>query len=241
MNRTLLGMLTPSSNTALEPLTNAMVADLPGVSAHFSRFPVTEISLRDQALGQFDDSKILEAARLLADARVKVIGWNGTSSGWLGFEADERLCRRIQDETGVQACTSVLALNEILTTTGATEFALVTPYLGDVQAKIVENYRRSGFNVVAERHLDLHVNFSFSEVGEDEIRRMVYEVAEAKPKAITTFCTNLKAAHLVCELEAEVGIPIYDTISTVVWKSLKLAGYDVRKVQGWGRLFQEAR
>ena len=239
MNRTLLGMLTPSSNTALEPLTNAMVADLPGVSAHFSRFPVTEISLRDQALGQFDDSKILEAARLLADARVKVIGWNGTSSGWLGFEADERLCRRIQDETGVPACTSVLALNEILTTTGATEFALVTPYLGDVQAKIVENYRRSGFNVVAERHLDLHVNFSFSEVGEDEIRRMVYEVAEAKPKAITTFCTNLKAAHLVRELEAEVGIPIYDTISTVVWKSLKLAGYDVRKVQGWGRLFQE--
>ena len=240
MNRTLLGMLTPSSNTALEPLTNAMVADLPSVSAHFSRFPVTEISLRDQALGQFDDSKILEAARLLADARVKVIGWNGTSSGWLGFEADERLCRRIQDETGVQACTSVLALNEILTATGATEFALVTPYLGDVQAKIVENYRRSGFNVVAERHLDLHVNFSFSEVGEDEIRRMVYEVAEAKPQAITTFCTNLKAAHLVRELEAEVGIPIYDTISTVVWKSLKLAGYDVRKVQGWGRLFQEA-
>ena len=169
-----------------------------------------------------------------------MIGWNGTSSGWLGFEADERLCGRIQDETGVQACTSVLALNEILTTTGATEFALVTPYLGDVQAKIVENYRRSGFNVVAERHLDLHVNFSFSEVGEDEIRRMVYEVAEAKPKAITTFCTNLKAAHLVRELEAEVGIPIYDTISTVVWKSLKLAGYDVRKVQGWGRLFQEA-
>ena len=46
MNRTLLGMPTPSSNTALEPLTNAMVADLPGVSAHFSRFPVTEISLR---------------------------------------------------------------------------------------------------------------------------------------------------------------------------------------------------
>ena len=69
MNRTLLGMLTPSSNTALEPLTSAMVAGLPGVSAHFSRFPVTEISLRDQALGQFDDSKILEAARLLADAK----------------------------------------------------------------------------------------------------------------------------------------------------------------------------
>src|SRR5258706_11936641 len=84
MKRVLLGMLTPSSNTVLEPLTSAMVAQLPEVSAHFARFRVTEISLASQALGQFDVATILEAARLLADARVDVIAWNGTSSGWLG-------------------------------------------------------------------------------------------------------------------------------------------------------------
>lgn len=65
-----LGMLTPSSNTVLEPLTSAMIAGLPGVSAHFSRFPVTEISLAARATGQFDFGRILEAARLLAQARV---------------------------------------------------------------------------------------------------------------------------------------------------------------------------
>jgi maleate cis-trans isomerase len=97
--RILLGMLTPSSNTVLEPVTSAMVSGLPEVSAHFGRFRVTEISLKDQALGQFGDEPILEAARLLADARVDVIAWNGTSSGWLGFEADRTLCRRITEET----------------------------------------------------------------------------------------------------------------------------------------------
>ncbi|WP_028221955.1 maleate cis-trans isomerase family protein [Paraburkholderia oxyphila] len=237
--RTLLGMLTPSSNTALEPLTSAMVVGLPDVSAHFARFPVTEISLSDQALGQFDDSKILQAAQLLADAKVDVIGWNGTSSGWLGFEADERLCRRITEATGIPATTSVLALNEILKKTGADEFGLVTPYLDDVQEKIVANYRSVGLNCIAERHLNLKVNFSFSEVTADQIREMVREVAVAKPGAISTFCTNLKAAHLVPALEEETGIPVYDTISTVVWKSLQLAGYDTRRVMGWGRLFSE--
>lgn len=237
--RTLLGMLTPSSNTSLEPITSAMVSGLPGVSAHFSRFTVTEISLRDQALGQFDDSKIIEAAKLLADAKVDVIGWNGTSSGWLGFEADERLCQRITEATGIPATTSVLALNEILEKTNARDFGLVTPYLDNVMEKIIENYRRSGFNCIAERHLNLHVNFSFSDVTEDQIRSMVREVARKDPKAISTFCTNLKAAHLVPELEAETGLPIYDTISTVVWKSLRIAGYDTTKLTGWGRLFQE--
>jgi len=234
-----LGMLTPSSNTALEPITSAMVNSLPNVSAHFSRFTVTEISLRDQALGQFDLEKILAAARLLADARVDVIAWNGTSSGWLGFDKDEALCKQITEATGIPATTSVLALNEILEKTGARRFGLATPYLNDVQQRIVANYQRSGFDCSAERHLDLHVNYSFAEVEEDTIRKMVRELAAEKPQAITTFCTNLRAAHLVEALEAETGIPVYDTIATVVWKSLRLAGVDTRALQGWGRLFRE--
>ncbi|POM16929.1 Arylmalonate decarboxylase [Burkholderia cepacia] len=168
-----------------------------------------------------------------------MIAWNGTSSGWLGFEADERLCERITAATGIPATTSVLALNEILKKTNAHEFGLVTPYLDDVQTKVVDNYRRSGLNCIAERHLNLKVNFSFSEVTGDEIGNMVREVAAAGPRAISIFCTNLNAAHLVPALEEETGIPIYDTISTVVWKSLQLADYDTRQVKGWGRLFSE--
>ena len=42
----LLGMLTPSSNTTLEPVTAAMIAGIPEASAHFGRFRVTEIGAR---------------------------------------------------------------------------------------------------------------------------------------------------------------------------------------------------
>ncbi|MFO1306335.1 MAG: aspartate/glutamate racemase family protein [Burkholderiales bacterium] len=239
MKRILLGMLTPSSNTTLEPVTSRMISGIPEASAHFGRFKVTEIALSKAALGQFGDGEILRAAELLSHAKVDVIGWNGTSSGWLGFEADERLCRRITEATGIPACTSVLALNEIFALTGVTRFGLVTPYLDEVQAAIVRNYAASGFECVAERHLRKQDNFSFSEVGADEIRAMVREVAQSKPQAITIFCTNLRGAPLVEELERETGIPIYDTIATVVWKSLRLAQADPRRIAGWGRLFSE--
>ena len=167
------------------------------------------------------------------------IGWNGTSSGWLGFDADERLCRSITAATGIPATTSVLALNEMLAAKGARDFALVTPYLENVQQRIIENYSRSGFRCVAERHLGLQVNFSFAEVPEGEIRRMAREVAAAQPQSIATFCTNLRAAHLAAGLEDELGIPVYDTISTVVWKCLRVAGVDTSRVLGWGSLFSE--
>jgi maleate isomerase len=238
-SRLRIGMLTPSSNTVLEPVTARMVAGLPEVSVHFGRFEVTEIALSAAALKQFDDAEILRAARLLAHAKVHVIGWNGTSAGWKGFAADEQLCAAITRETGIPACTSVLALNEILARTGVTRFGLVTPYTDDVQAKIIENYGRSGFDCVAERHARRRDNFSFSEVGADEIRAMVRDVAAARPDAITIFCTNLGGAPLAEALEAETGIPVYDTVATVLWKALRIAGGDTRRIAGWGRLFRE--
>jgi maleate isomerase len=53
-------------------------------------------------------------------------------------------------------------------------------------------------------------------------------------------CTNLRGGPLVAELEAELGIPILDSVATVVWKSLQLVGADARRVHGWGRLFEAA-
>ena len=95
MDRILLGMLTPSSNTVLEPVTQDMLRELPQASAHFGRFAVTRIALSTDALAQFDTAGILAAAQLLSHARCQVIGWSGTSSSWLGFESDQALCREI--------------------------------------------------------------------------------------------------------------------------------------------------
>jgi maleate isomerase len=231
-------MLTPSSNTTLEPVTTAMLAALPGVSVHFSRFRVTEIALTSDALSQFDDRPILAAAELLAHAKVDAIAWNGTSSGWLGFEADHRLCERIETATGIKATTSMLALNDVLAATGVQRFGLVTPYIDAVQRRIIANYAALGVKCDVERHLGIQDNFAFAEVSSATLAGLIRAVAAEKPDAIGIICTNLRAASLVAELEAETGIPIYDTIATAVWKSLKLAGADPAAITSWGRLFR---
>lgn len=237
--RTRLGMLTPSSNTVLEPVTTAMLRDIPNVSAHFGRFRVTEISLSQQALGQFDLDPPLGAARLLADARCQVITWNGTSAGWLGLERDRALCAAIARETGAKATSSTLALAEIFARTKLQRYALVSPYIDDIQAKIIENFRGEGWDCAAERHLGVSHNFAFSEIAPGTLAGMCRAVATAKPDAIIIYCTNLWGAPLVRDLEAELGLPVYDTIATAVWSSLRLAGIDAARVRGWGRLFTD--
>ena len=234
---TRLGMLTPSSNTVLEPLTAAMLADLPDVTAHFGRFRVVKISLEDDSLGQFTMDPMLEAADLLADAKVQSICWNGTSSGWMGFQTDRDLCAAITDRTGVPACSAVLALNDVLTLTDAKRISFVTPYLDDIQAAILRNYRDEGWEVVAERHLNDPGNYSFCTYSGDRITEMCRAVAAEQPDAISVFCTNFRGAGVAETIEAETGIPVYDTVSTALWAGMRQAGADPGRIRGWGRIF----
>jgi maleate isomerase len=47
----------------------------------------------------------------------------------------------------------------------------------------------------------------------------------------------MRGARLAEALEEELGVPVYDSIATTVWKSLQLAGVDPARVRGWGSLF----
>ncbi len=241
LQTTRIGMITPSSNTALEPLTQAMLAPLyPSVSAHFQRFRVEKISLEANALAQFDTERLLDAARLLADANVQVVAWNGTSAGWLGLEADHDLVRAIESEIDAKATTTTLALIDAFQAFGARRIGLVTPYLDGVQSRVISTFADAGFETVAERHLGDAGNFSYGLYSSDQIAELVREVAEAGPDVIAIFCTGLRGAPLAKSIEAEFGIPVIDSVSVTVWKTLALAGASPSAVSGWGRLFDFA-
>lgn len=235
-----IGMLTPSSNTVLEPVTMQMIKDLPDVTAHFSRFRVTAIGLDAAALSQFDDRPMLAAAELLADAKVDVIVWNGTSAGWLGLDSDRLLCERITKATGIKASTSVLALFDIMRKRQETRIGLATPYTPDVQAAIVKSFAEEGIEIICEQHQGIRDNFSFSQVSPEAISEMVASLASSQPDSIAVFCTNLAAAPLVDSLERKYDMAIHDTVATAIHGAMSLVGYDVRRVSGFGRMFSAA-
>lgn len=238
MPKTRIGMLTPSSNSVLEPYTAVLLSELfPHVSVHFSRLRVLEISLEGDSRGQFDTAPMLAAGELLADAKVDIIAWNGTSASWLGFDRDVALCQEIETRTGIPVTSAIQGLNELLGMTGVQRLGLVTPYVPDVQDRIIANYRDIGISIVAERHLSITENYAFCDVSETQIAQMCREVAKAGPDAIAIVCTNMRGALLVPELERELGIPIYDSVAFTLWKTLLMTGADMRPLAKWGRIF----
>lgn len=238
--RVRLGMLTPSSNTALEPLTQMLLEPLGGrVSAHFSRFRVTRIALGESSDLQFQHAPILTAAELLADAKADVIAWNGTSASWLGFDTDDALCEGIARASGARATTAIASLNTILVERGIRRLGLVTPYTADVQARIVANYAGIGVEIPAEIHLGLSDNFSFALAAEAEIAEMCRAAARPGVDAVAVVCTNMRGTMIAPEIEREIGVPVLDSIAVTLWGCLRAAGIPTGPLARFGRLFAE--
>ena len=239
MKRTLIGMLTPSSNTVLEPVTSIMLAEAyPAITAHFARFRVKSISLDRESRDQFEQAPVVAAAELLADANVDIIVWNGTSASWLGFERDEALCRTITERTGRPATSAILGLNHLLKQKGVRRLGLVTPYVSEIQQRIVANYGASGVEILAEQHLGIKDNFSFSESTEDDIAGLCRKVETAKPDAVAILCTNMRGAFVAPRLEQELGLPILDSVAFTLWKALVELKAETSVLRRWGSLFE---
>lgn len=226
-----IGMLTPSSNTCLEPVTYDLLHDSGAATAHFARVPVTRIALDSGSDAQFDPAPMLAAARQLADARVDVIAWNGTSGSWLGVDRDRGLCEAITAETGIPATTSTLALLDACAAYGVTRLGLALPYTAEVAERIVQTYAKESIACELAEPLGISENEAFARVPQPEVARQIEAAAgnvradkHAAVHAVAVVCTNVYGARPAADLEPALGIPVFDSVAATLWQALDLAG-----------------
>lgn len=240
MTTTRIGLITPSSNTILEPITYRILHDRPDITAHFSRLRVINISLDESEASQFTVDNMVAAAQSLADAEVNVIAWDGTSGSWLGLDLDREICEAITKATGVPATTSALAILDAYKAFGICRVGIVTPYVASVTAEIAKKYAQHGLQVVADEHAGLTKNTDFSRVDPDEVQSLIERAASGDAEGIGIICTNFDGAPFAAKLEPEIGMPIIDSVTATLWKAVDLAGMSV-KVEGWGALMSSGQ
>jgi maleate isomerase len=217
-----IGILIPSSNTVLEPLSASMFSNIES-TVHFSRLRVIDVTLNQDSYAQFSMEKQIAAAKLLCDAGVDSLVWGGTSASWLGAEHDAKFCGLLESATGIPSGSCTLEMNRLFSAHNAKTFGLVTPYTSDVQKRIIKNYRSMGFTCLAEQHYGGTISSEFATIEEDLIAQMVRDVAQKKPDIILIMCTNMRGARVSEELSHDVGIPVFDSAIVTLQAGLRLA------------------
>ena len=216
-----LGIVLPSSNTVLEPLASEMLAGT-GVTAHFSRLGVFDVALDSASRAQFALQRHVEAATLLADAKVDAIVWGGTSASWLGPDHDRAFCEAVETATGIRTTTCVLAMNALLKPGPAFRLGLVTPYTDEVHAQIVKNYRAQGIRCDAGANCGGTLSRDFADLRPETIAAMVREVSLSRPDAIVIMCTNLRGASVASALAPELGVAVMDSAAVTIAAGLEI-------------------
>ncbi|MFI2104328.1 aspartate/glutamate racemase family protein [Isoptericola sp. NPDC019693] len=231
-----IGMIVPSSNTCLEPQTARILGAREDVTVHSTRIEVTRIVLDADSDTQFDHAAMVDAARLLRTADVDVVAWNGTAGSWLGAGHDREMVRQITAATGVPATTSTLAYLDAFARFGLERIGLVTPYTADVNQAVATAWATEGIEVVAERHVGLHVNEEFARVPPEDLVPLAHDVVEGgRAQAVAYLCTNLYGAPVVERVEAETATPVLDSVAVTLWRCLDMVGAPLLDPR-WGRL-----
>lgn len=234
--RVSIGVLTPSSNTVVEPTTIRLLAPIAEViGVHFTRVRVTSIDTDPATARQFGLAPMLEAARLLADAKVDIILWSGTSGTWEGLAADQELAAAISEATGVPSMTATQAMVKALTEFRVRRYGLIVPYIEPIADAIVANLRRLGFDCVGKTFESLTTNWAFASVSAEVLANRARTLASAPADALVVSCTNLRGADIVEDLERELGLPILDSVVVGLHGALRQLGI-APPATGFGRL-----
>ena len=121
---------------------------------------------------------ILPAARQLAKEGVDAIMVIGTSlTFYRGYEAHQELLEQLGRETGLPVSTMTEAVVDGLRSVGAKRIAVATAYADEVNNRLADFLRRSGFEVLALEGFGL---FGFGEPG----KKSEQDIIELSSKAI---------------------------------------------------------
>ena len=176
-----------------------------------------------------------EAAKLLAHAKVNVIGYGCTASGFLHTPAEDKaLAERIARETGIPCATSSRAIVDGLRALGAKKLSLASPYAPWLNERLKQYLTADGFEVLAMQGLSTEAH---STITRERILALVEEVLRPDTEAIFISCSNFRTLDIIQEVEQKLGKPVVTSNASMMWAMLRLMG-DTRSVVGAGRLFQ---
>ena len=181
------------------------------------------------------------AAAELASAEVDLILQAGTAAAFFrGIGYDLELINRIAATTGIRATTTLTAVVAALRELGARRLSVVTPYLSEIDAKLVAVLCGSGFEVVAIRGMGLKRSIDMGKVLPQTTYRFAREVSRKAPNADATLisCGNLRSFEAIEPLETDTGLPVVTSNQAGLWQALRLVGVK-DQLSGLGRLLKE--
>ena len=152
-----------------------------------------------------------------------------------GLAGEKRIAQAIEQATGLMAATTASAMMAALGALDARRIVLVSPYKRATHEHEIEFLQEAGFDVVAERNLDLGGSEAYSAMPPSDWVETMTAMKTDDADVYFASCANIRAIELLEEMEAILDAPVVTSNQLVIWQANRLAGI-TEPIPGLGRL-----
>jgi maleate isomerase len=237
-----LGVVVPSTNTIVQPETDAMRPH--GVTNHIGRIHIPDLPLTND----MEFEKIISAIepdlfgavdRVMSCQPAHIIMAMSIPTFWGGVAGAEQLRTRIEGRAGVAASLGSLACAEALRKyPQVRSIGILTPYQPIGDAHVARFFEETGWRVGAIHSLKRPSELLIGHATEADLRDGLKALADKDVDAIVQAGTDLAMADLAGEAERWLGIPVIAINVATYWSALRANGIHDR-MRGFGTLLSE--
>ncbi|WP_421929470.1 maleate cis-trans isomerase family protein [Neoaquamicrobium sediminum] len=236
-NRAKIGVVVPSTNTAVQPEMEAMRPW--GVTNHIGRMAIANRPLRSDADFEALIADLMGAQDAAVDGVMScepdhlVLGLSAETF-WDGIEAGRAATQALRERAGVGVSAAADALVDCLAACGFRRIGVVTPYQPVGDERVRQFFEASGFEVVAMAGLRCASPVQTAWATRRELIAALRDLARTGTDAIVQVGTNLPMAEVAREAFDWLGLPVL-AANTVLYRDaldqlglLDAAGFDAR-------------
>jgi maleate isomerase len=237
-----LGIVIPSTNTIVQPETDAMRP--PGVTNHITRIHISDLPLTNDT--EFE--QMVEAIgpdlngaidRVMTCKPAHLIMAMSIPTFWGGVAGAARLRERLQERAGVSVSLGSSACAEALRKSpGVRSIGILTPYQPVGDAHVARFFEESGWRVAAVHSLRRPSEVLIGHATEADLRDGLKALAGERVDAIVQAGTDLALADLAGEAKRWLGIPVIAINVATYLSALRANGIHDR-IRGFGSLLAE--
>ena len=148
------------------------------------------------------------------------------------------LCKRIEEDTGIRATSTIQAIVEVLEVLQIRRLVITSPYPEEADTLEKAFFEKNGFSVINVRGLGIKEGCKFAQVTEQEIYRLGVDAWTGEAECLLISCMNFNAMPVIQALELALKVPVVSSNTATLWKILRTIGLK-EPVWGYGRLLSE--
>lgn len=212
-----VGLLVPINNTTMEP---ELLAWLPkGSSCRTLRIPRGKGMLTPANLPAYLAEGV-KLAKDLKDEPLDVVVYGCTAAGFMAGPArDAEIAAELASVTKKRVVTTASSMSAALENVGARRIALITPYPDHVNETLKAFLHSFEIDVLSS--FKAETVDELAGITAAQIAQRAREIVRPGLDALFIACSQLPTLAIVHDLERELGVPVWSSISATAWQALR--------------------